>query len=530
MNNVNSKIDYKATYDDDIRIISESGKFDEAWYLFTYQDVRLSGGNPIAHYVNFGAHENRNPSRTFNTKRYLERMGGQGAIRCNPFAHFILHGSTNDFVNKGLLEMLSDFSIKAGMRRLSRLPLFSINDYIVLNADLGPEVQSGTIDPVNHAFVYGFPEGRNVFLKTRIAHVLGTFCRPVSESSKPLSKTSKKKRLSQLPRIGIFYNAEGNGFIKELANELVSAIKHANMDAILLDENSSIDKRPTINVVVAPHEFFHIGNGPAWVRDDFITESFMFNTEQPQTLWFERGMPFILMSRGVMDISHQVAKIFDSAGLPALHFNPNMHPVEKWLHDDDFNHPLVRALPKAAQRHPKEGTKFKARPIDISFFGNDSPHRDNFFVKSAKFLSDYETFLYYRKFTDPLKLTVRDGALSRIAGHVSAHSKISVNIHRDDSGFFEWHRIVRLGMLGGSIVVSELCLPHPIFKPGIHYIEECARQIPNVIEWLLRSKDGQERAELIQRNLLEIIQDDVLSITNSTNLVQFIKMHHEVAS
>ncbi|MDT8870873.1 hypothetical protein RAA17_06200 [Komagataeibacter rhaeticus] len=53
---------------------------------------------------------------------------------------------------------------------------------------------------------------------------------------------------------------------------------------------------------------------------------------------------------------------------------------------------------------------------------------------------------------------------------------------------FEWHRIVKGAMANGSVVVSEPCLPHPVFRPGIHFLEETGRHIPNLIEWLLHAR------------------------------------------
>ena len=70
----------------------------------------------------------------------------------------------------------------------------------------------------------------------------------------------------------------------------------------MLDETSDIETRPPICLFVAPHEFFTLGRGTDWVRDDVLSEGFMFGTEQVQTTWFNLSLPFILMSRGMLDI------------------------------------------------------------------------------------------------------------------------------------------------------------------------------------------------------------------------------------
>jgi O-antigen biosynthesis protein len=48
--------------DEAIRLVRESGAFDEEYYLATYEDVAAAGVDPIEHWVDFGWREGRNPS------------------------------------------------------------------------------------------------------------------------------------------------------------------------------------------------------------------------------------------------------------------------------------------------------------------------------------------------------------------------------------------------------------------------------------------------------------------------------------
>ena len=96
-----------------------------------------------------------------------------------------------------------------------------------------------------------------------------------------------------------------------------------------------------------------------------------------------------------------------------------------------------------------------------------------------------------------------------------------LNIHRDDYGFFEWHRIVQQGMVGGSVVVTEPTLPHPLYKAGVHFFEETGRHIPNLLEWLFKSNDGQDAAGKVQRNIAAIAEADS-AVTNGARLVDFV--------
>jgi hypothetical protein len=505
--------------DDDILVIAGSGLFDEAWYIAQNPDVARSGINPLIHYVQHGAAEGRVPFPGFNAARYVENLQSNERIRRNPLAHYILHGCADDLLAKGLLGQFSIPAIRLAMNRLAALPIFKAEDYLVLNEDARATGGIADVEPVNHALVQGFPEGRSVFMKTTVARALG------AAAAKPFAPLPDVRAAPALPEIGVFYNAAGNAFIREIAEDIAASLAAAGQKVRVLTEESAIEGRPELNIFVAPHEFFHIGRGRDWAREEILRDGFLYTTEQPQTLWFERAMPFVLMARAVIDIAPQVADIFGACGMPAAFFNPNVRPVTRWLEPGDLTHPLVRVLPKAARRVEIKPSKFADRHIEIAFFGTESEHREKFFAKNARQLAAYEAFLYYRKVESPLLAKGSHAALSRLAGHVAAHSKLMLNIHRDSNGFFEWHRIAKLGMVSGAVVVSEPCLPHPVFKPGVHYLEESGRHILNLMEWLLHDEDGQRHAQKIQSNANKAVRDADYAARNVNALLWFLADH-----
>ena len=65
----------------EIKLLKNSGVFDEAWYLAEYEDVAKSGMDPIEHYLCHGAAEGRCPSPTFDTQFYLESNPNVAATR-----------------------------------------------------------------------------------------------------------------------------------------------------------------------------------------------------------------------------------------------------------------------------------------------------------------------------------------------------------------------------------------------------------------------------------------------------------------
>lgn len=69
--------------------------------------------------------------------------------------------------------------------------------------------------------------------------------------------------------------------------------------------------------------------------------------------------------------------------------------------------------------------------------------------------------------------------------------------------------MVKLAMATGSVVVSEPCFHPSAFKPGTHYFEETERQLPNLLDWLLRSDEGQAEAEKVRKNAIALISDEI---------------------
>ena len=397
---------------------------------------------------------------------------------------------TDTLLPPGLLRRrLSRRSRARAVARLSRLPCFTEADYIALH----PDVAGARMGAAGHALFAGANEGRAVFRPERLARTLGAF----AHLSGPAPPDMPDARLRE--PVAVYVSSLGNVFMQDIAADLVAGFAAAGIAADLRDETSSLAARPRQCLYVAPHEFFLLGEGRTWIRDEVIAGGVMLNTEQPQTPWFARALAFLLASRGVVDLCPQLAALFAAAGLPAIHVCPTPAQQDTRAASRVHHHPLFRVLPAAAQATPDPAARFCERPLDIAFFGAGSAHRDAWLARNAAFLSDYDTFLYARR---GVRGTIRagssDGDLSALASHVCGHARVLLNLHRDEFGYFEWHRVVRLGMANGAVVVSEPNPPHPDLLPDVHYFAASARQIPDLLEWLLRSPDGQRQAQEMQ--------------------------------
>ncbi len=68
--------------------------FDPAFYLAAYPDVDAGGINPLLHYIEAGAAERRAPGREFDTGFYLDTYPDIAQSGCNPLRHFLHHGAS----------------------------------------------------------------------------------------------------------------------------------------------------------------------------------------------------------------------------------------------------------------------------------------------------------------------------------------------------------------------------------------------------------------------------------------------------
>ena len=421
---------------------------------------------------------------------------------------------------------VEDWLLEAGISRLKGLEVFDAADYLRRNAD----VAAAGVDPYAHFIQSGALESRGRVDPEDLARLMSSltlFDHAIRALPPEVEDDSDlPDLLADVNHIGICVSSHGNVFMEDLADDLASDLRSAGVRVDVLDETSDIETRPPTCLFIAPHEFFTLGRGSDWVRTDVLSEGFMFGTEQLQTNWFNLSLPFILMSRGMLDICLQTASLFERLAMATLHVLPGARQRPHSLAERDRNHPLYGVLPPAARRDVDPSLPFAARPIDICFFGTSSPRRDAFFARNASFFADYETFNYNRRpGRGPIRSGGEDGALTRIAGHVSGHSKITLNIHREEFGFFEWHRMVRLGMCSGSLVVSDPCLPHPDFIANEHYLQENARHIPDLLEWLLTTEDGAREANRVRANVDLLLTNSFETNHTVARMLRFFARH-----
>ena len=85
------------------RILEQSRLFDPGYYSAVYGDVAASGIDAIAHFLDFGAAEMRNPNTWFDTSAYFAQNPHLVVAGVNPLTHYAMSADLEPVTGKGVL-------------------------------------------------------------------------------------------------------------------------------------------------------------------------------------------------------------------------------------------------------------------------------------------------------------------------------------------------------------------------------------------------------------------------------------------
>lgn len=378
--------------------------------------------------------------------------------------------------------------------RLVGLPFFSEAEYLELN----PDVARAGIAAAEHALRYAQAEGRPMFRRERLARAWGEAVLATGRSLpafQPGRVAIASDTFDGTPAITIRVSSRSDPAEAALAAGLAEALAASAIEVTLVDETANPSGDAGRSIVVAPHVFFDEGLGRLWSGDALVERSLLFNTVPINSSAFKRALPHILRCRGVLDASAQVVHLFRGAGMAALHVRLASPIRERWLVESDDDDPLVRAMPAAGRGAAFDAATWEGRPLDLSFFGHHSPRRSAVLRRHAEAFAERPCFLFMaHRSPDPLEEAVAWRRSFRIAGHVSARSRITLLLAEDEFLHFDWQRCIVQAMASGSVVVSDTACPHPDYEPGTHLFQDDVRHLADLSRWLLDEPDGRKAA------------------------------------
>jgi len=369
-----------------------------------------------------------------------------------------------------------------------------------------PDTAKSGLDPLHHYMRVGIHAGRNFTSQEAIARLWRETLRSddykhaIAEEHCPPTIENPQRF-----RVGVYVSSKGNFFIAEIAALVAAGLEEAGAVARVLDDTAPPSADLTHSVVVAPHEFFVLGDGRRWANEEFVSRATLFSTEQLQTQWFARSLPFLLRARLVADLNLQSVAIFRRAGVRAVCVQPGYSQrFAAFAAPRDLSaYPVLAGCAPAVRGFDLSSPRFADRPLDVAFMGQSSPHRDKWLGTYAPAFAKLQAFIYCARTAYPLTAETNPMASSDVSAAILGRTKILLNLHRDEYTYFEWWRVMQAFWLK-AVVVSEPCFPHPLFKPGVHFFEEAPRHIPDLVNWLATTPDGQAKAEEIRARAFDV--------------------------
>lgn len=488
------------TLADRIRLLGESGLFDQHWYVERYPDVSRCAMSPAEHFVRIGLHMGRKPSRDRDAAAAAAFLA---ACRTVTPADTII----DDDLRKKILEshffdaawyrshhspelvadadLLTDYLKRsASDPQIDPGPLFSTSYYAAQN-DAG-----GSAAPLIHACGSGLSEGRPVLDARRVNDFL--------TQKKEVRCSPIRELLDASQPVDIFCWADGNFFFAEIARYLEVFLSGAGYDAKCAANLSRATARTHNIIVVAPHEFCVHGPGKSW-DEPTLRRAVYLNTEQWHTGWFSLAYRYMSMSNKAIDMNPASASGLHSLGIQtaflpitALPETPFSVSADAPLSHDFAKNRYVRPLTYPAD--------LSERPYDILFVGVANARREAALASLAPTLAEHDAFLHCPRLNGPMRRTEPDTMATSDLVQIARNSKILLNIHQGESRYFEWHRLFLFGIMEGCVVLTEPCIPNTFVEAGRDYLECELETIPERLRWLLETTDGQSEMLRIRAN------------------------------
>lgn len=250
-------------------------------------------------------------------------------------------------------------------------------------------------------------------------------------------------------RYDLFVAARGNVYMRELAEQVREGIAETGREAVLHLDGEPVASEESINLVVAPHEFFPLHptlRGGHLERA--LAASFCLNTEQPGTAWFEVAARYCRGARGALDLNPLGHEELARRGIPARRLRLGYVPsLDRW-----------------------GGREESARDVDLVFLGGKTPRREALLAGLAKVLWPYRCRILLFENDRPAE-EGRPGFLTGDAKReLLARSRFLLLLHRGEAGYFDWLRGTE-AMANGCLMVTEPVLAPEPLVPWRHFAE-----------------------------------------------------------
>ena len=248
-----------------------------------------------------------------------------------------------------------------------------------------------------------------------------------------------------MTRIAFVTARRGNYFMTELLAAVSREVAGVGASVVLAyDEFPSLEQADAY--VVIPHEYFACAPPAGHPSPAQLRRTIAFCVEQPGTKWFELSHQLARRTGAVMDIERSAAVESRRRGLTVEDFQLGYSAYWDGWHRDEN----------------------QTRPVDVLYMGSHTDRRARLIASFGASLWDTRAKFVIAP-EAPKTRASSDFLIEEVKRIQLRSAKLILNLHRQDSPYFEWCRALE-AICNGCVVVSEHSADHRPLVPGEHFV------------------------------------------------------------
>ncbi|HEV7528634.1 MAG TPA: glycosyltransferase [Solirubrobacteraceae bacterium] len=224
--------------------------------------------------------------------------------------------------------------------------------------------------------------------------------------------------------------------------------------------------RDGLAYVFVPHELLPFLMPDAHPNEHQLRRSVTICTEQPGTHWFEESAQIAARAARTVDINRMGVSALHELGIEARFLQLGYTPRwDRW-----------------------HGDPGASRPIDVALLAGATQRRLTAVARCAGQLAGRRTELHLPEALVPHRADSELFISGPRKWSLLAQTKLLLNIHRGELGYFEWQRAVE-AIANGCVLLSEHSLGFEPLIPGEHFISVSCDSLDVALEALLENPD-----------------------------------------
>lgn len=279
-----------------------------------------------------------------------------------------------------------------------------------------------------------------------------------------------------------FVSASGqNVFFAELLDALADALVEQGI-AVERAVDYFPELRDELVYVFVPHELLPLLMPDAHPSEPQLQRSVTICTEQPGTQWFEESARISKRAAGAVDINRLGVTALKKRGVDARFLQLGYTPRwDRWL-----------------------GERDSERPVELAFLAGVTPRRLKAVAHCARHLAGRRTELHLPEALVPHQADSDFFLSGTRKWEMLRRSKLLMNVHRNELGYFEWQRAIE-AMVNGCVLLSEHSLGFEPLIPGEHFVSVSFDSLDVALEALLEDED---RLAQMRTSAYEFLRDE----------------------